>query len=121
GTGRSGRRLLDHPALSLDVRRAGAGAGPRRRHRRRLPARQVRDRSRLRLRHDEALPADPGAAPAGDAPAGARRLRQAVSSARMTATAQSAADPLLSRLYRVQRVTRELADTATLELTPLAG
>ena len=39
----------------------------------------------------------------------------------MTATAQPAADPLVSQLYRVERATRELADTATLELAPLAG
>jgi NAD(P)H-flavin reductase len=37
----------------------------------------------------------------------------------LTAIAQP--DPLVPQLYRVARVRRELADTATLELTPLAG
>ena len=37
----------------------------------------------------------------------------------MTAVAQ--ADPFVPQIYRVGRVRRELADTTTLELTPLAG
>lgn len=35
--------------------------------------------------------------------------------------AASAADPLVPRLYRVDRITRELADTVTLDLAPLVG
>jgi NAD(P)H-flavin reductase len=46
-----------------------------------------------------------------------------MASAGMTASppALTGADPLVSQLYRVTRSTRELADTATLELVPLAG
>ncbi len=65
--GRRGRRLVVAvPALPLALRRAGADAAAGDRVRRRLPARQVRGRSRARLRADVPLRAGDDRAPAVD-------------------------------------------------------
>ena len=111
------RRLLAYSALSLDVRCARRRADARHRHRCRMPARQMRGGPRSRLRDDEALPAVAGRS--GCMRPGCRSSMSMAS----TDSADAAALPIRSCRKSIgsQRVSRELPDTVTLELKPLAG
>jgi NAD(P)H-flavin reductase len=103
----------------FDARR---GAHPGDRHRRRVSAPQVRGGPSFRLRDDEALPAAPGAAAACDQDANPRRLREAMNLREtMNMAAAPQRDALVPQIYRVGGVRRELSDTVTLNLVPLAG
>ena len=71
---------------------------------------------RSRLRDDEAISAGAGAAAPRNPAADARCLWPALTTAELRP-----ADPFVPQIYRVDRVSRELADTVTLDLDSVVG
>ena len=71
----------------------------------------MRGRPRSRLRDDEAIPAG-----AREAAARNPGCRSSMSMASIEAAAAAAPDPFVPQIYRVEQVSRELADTVTLDL-----